>query len=73
MFEKHQMILSSRDQMNKMKNDISPLTRTPGLDSELDRLRDLLDRLTVEYKAKQEAAGKTPLHNNTGGTANIHI
>lgn len=62
---------SLRDQMNKMKNDISPLTRTPGLDSELDRLQDLLDRLTVEYKVKQDAAGKTPLHNNTGAFSAI--
>lgn len=72
MFQTHKTFLSSRDQMNKMRNEISPLTRTPGLDSELDRLQDLLDRLAVEYKAKQEAAGKTPLHNNTGGTANVH-
>lgn len=56
-----------------MKNDISPLARTPGLDSELDRLQDLLDRLTVEYKAKQNAVGTTPQHNNTGVTATLHV
>lgn len=67
------MMLSFRDQINKMKNDISPLARTPGLDSELDKLQDLLDRLTVEYKAKLNAAGTPPLRNNTGVTATLHI
>lgn len=67
------MILSFRDQLNKMKNDVSPLARTPGLDSELDKLQDLLDRLTVEYKARQDAIGKTPLRNNTGVTATLHF
>lgn len=41
--------------MDKVNNDLSPLEKTPGLDSELDNLRDLLNRLTVTYKAKKEA------------------
>lgn len=54
--------------MNKINNDLTPLTRTPGLDSELDNLQDLLDRLNVEYKAKKDAAGNTVGYNNTGVT-----
>lgn len=48
--------------MNKLQEDVSPLTRTPGLDSELDRLQELLDRLTVDYRAARNSS--TP---DTGG------
>ncbi|KAM3621552.1 uncharacterized protein V6R79_012710 [Siganus canaliculatus] len=44
-----------RDQLDKVNNDLSPLVKNPALDSELDKLRDLLDLLTVEYKAKKNA------------------
>lgn len=54
--------------MNKINNDLTPLTRTPGLDSELDNLQDLLDRLNVQYKAKKDAAGNVVGYNNTGVT-----
>lgn len=57
--------------MNKINNDLTPLTRTPGLDSELDNLQDLLDRLNVEYKAKKDAAGNSVGYNNTGMTQDL--
>ncbi|KAG7229500.1 hypothetical protein INR49_031924 [Caranx melampygus] len=44
-----------RKQVDKVNNDLSPLEKTPGLDSELDNLRDLLDSLIVTYKAKKDA------------------
>lgn len=55
-----------RDQVEKVNNDLSPLERTPGLASELDKLRDLLDRLTVEYKAKKDATDNSVSPNNAG-------
>lgn len=57
--------------MNKINNDLTPLTRTPGLDSELDNLQDLLDRLNVEYKAKKAAAGNSVGYNDTGVTQDL--
>lgn len=57
--------------MNKINNDLTPLTRTPGLNSELDNLQDLLDRLNVEYKAKKDAAGNVVGYNNTGVTQDL--
>lgn len=39
----------------QLDNDLSPLTKTPGLDSELDKLQDLLERFTLEYNAKKNA------------------
>ncbi|XP_029358209.1 laminin subunit beta-3 [Echeneis naucrates] len=44
-----------RDQKDQIKDDLSPLEKTPGLDSELDKLQALLDELTVIYKAKKDA------------------
>lgn len=41
--------------MDKVNDDLSPLEKTPGLDSELDKLRDLMNRLAVTYKAKKDA------------------
>lgn len=57
--------------MNKINNDLTPLTITPGLESELDNLQDLLDRLNVEYKAKKDAAGNSVGYNNTGVTQDL--
>lgn len=44
-----------RDQINDVNDNLPPLERSPGLDSALDRLQGLLDRLNVEYKAKNDA------------------
>ncbi len=52
--------------MNQVDDDLSPLERTPGLDSELDSLRALLDSLTVEYKAKKDAMENSISPNNAG-------
>lgn len=57
--------------MNKINSDLTPLTRTPGLDSELDNLQDLLNRLNVEYKVKKDAAGNPTGYNNTGVTQDL--
>lgn len=58
--------LSHRDQVAKVDKDLPALERTPGLDSELDKLRTLLDRLTVEYKNKKELMDTSISPNNTG-------
>lgn len=58
--------LSHRDQVAKVDKDLSALERTPGLDSELDKLRALLDSLTVEYKDKKGAVDTSISPNNTG-------
>ncbi|KAL6111275.1 lamb3 [Pungitius sinensis] len=55
-----------RDQVDKINNDLSPLERAPGLNSELDRLQALLDSLTLEYKAKMDAKNNSVGQNNTG-------
>lgn len=39
---------------------------TPGLDSELDKLQLLLERLTVEYKAKSNSGENTLGPSDTG-------
>lgn len=44
-----------RDQVDMVNNDLSPLKKTPGLDSELDKLQALLLSLTVQYNAKKDA------------------
>ncbi len=49
--------------MNKVNDDLSPLVKTPGLDSNLDNLKALLDRLTLEYNAKKNAGENS---NNAG-------
>ncbi|XP_054472751.1 laminin subunit beta-3 [Anoplopoma fimbria] len=54
-----------REQVDKVKDDLSPLKRVPGLDSELDKLQDLLDSLTLNYKAKKDAIDNDG-QNNTG-------
>ncbi|XP_023138331.1 laminin subunit beta-3 isoform X1 [Amphiprion ocellaris] len=55
-----------RDQMNQVDNGLSPLTRTPGLDSELDRLQGLLDSLILKYKAKKDGLENSITSNNAG-------
>nr|XP_046236163.1 laminin subunit beta-3-like isoform X2 [Scatophagus argus]XP_046236168.1 laminin subunit beta-3-like isoform X2 [Scatophagus argus] len=60
-----------RDQVDEINNGLSPLERTPGLDSELDRLRALLDRLTVEYKAKKDSIDNSMSSNNAGAFSAI--
>ncbi|XP_070695736.1 laminin subunit beta-3 [Pempheris klunzingeri] len=55
-----------RDQVDKVYNDLSPLERTPGLDSELDKLRALLNSLTVEYKSRKDALDNSISPSNTG-------
>ncbi|XP_044068544.1 laminin subunit beta-3 isoform X1 [Siniperca chuatsi] len=57
-----------RDQVNEVNNDLSPLVKTPGLDSELDKLQALLVRLTLEYKIKKDAMENT---NNAEGFSAI--
>ncbi|XP_075996367.1 laminin subunit beta-3 isoform X2 [Genypterus blacodes] len=55
-----------RDQMEQVDNDLSPLGRVPGLDSELDKIQDLLNSLDLEYKAKKDALKTTISGNNAG-------
>lgn len=52
--------------MKKIDNDLSPLVKTPGLNSKVEKLRDLLDRLTVEYTAKKDAMVNSVGANNEG-------
>lgn len=42
--------------MGAVSNELSPLVRAPGQDSELNKLLDLLDKLTVVYNAKKDAS-----------------
>lgn len=58
--------------MDQINDDLSPLERTPGLDSELDRLQTLLDRLTLDYKLKKDAKDNSVSPNNTGQRENTH-
>ncbi|KAM7006218.1 laminin subunit beta-3 [Tautogolabrus adspersus] len=55
-----------RDQLDKVDEDLPPLTRTPGLDSELEKLKALLDRLNEEYKDKKAALENTTSPDNSG-------
>ncbi|GAA6225593.1 laminin subunit beta-3 [Lates japonicus] len=55
-----------RDQVDKVNDDLSPLAKTPGLDSELEKLQDLLDSLTPLYKAKKDALDNSISPNNAG-------
>ncbi|XP_074523144.1 laminin subunit beta-3 isoform X2 [Halichoeres trimaculatus] len=48
-----------RDELDKINENLPSLTKTPGLDSELDKLKALLDRLSVEYRDKKAAIEKT--------------
>lgn len=64
------MFLFHREQVAKVDNNLSPLARTPGLDSELDKLQALLDRITVEYKAKKAATENSISPNNAGQKQN---
>lgn len=52
--------------MGKVNDDLSPLVRTPGQDSELNKLQDLLDRLTEVYNAKKGASENSIDPNNAG-------
>lgn len=49
----------------QVDNDLSPLTKTPGLDSELDKLQDLLENFMLVYNAKKDAT-KNSISPNTG-------
>ncbi|KAM6927923.1 laminin subunit beta-3 [Xenentodon cancila] len=44
-----------RDEVEKVDKDLSPLGRTPDLESELDKLQAILDNLTLVYTAKKDA------------------
>lgn len=69
---KEALFLSSRKQMDKVNKDLSPLERTPGLDSELDKIQALLDYLTEEYKAKKAALENSISPDSTGMTRSHH-
>lgn len=43
-----------REQLEKVDNDLPSSVRDPGLESELDKLRDLLENITLNYNAKKE-------------------
>ncbi|KAM7402795.1 hypothetical protein PAMP_018006 [Pampus punctatissimus] len=60
-----------RDQVDKVNNNLSPLDRIPGLDSELDKLQALLDGLSVKYNAKKDAITNSINTNNAGAFAAI--
>ncbi|XP_042257146.1 laminin subunit beta-3-like [Thunnus maccoyii] len=60
-----------RDQVDKVNDDLSPLKRTPGLDSELDKLQGLLDSLRVQYNAKKDAMTNSINPNNAGAFSAI--
>ncbi|XP_042354687.1 laminin subunit beta-3-like [Plectropomus leopardus] len=53
-----------RDQVDDVNDDLSPVTRTPGLDTELDKLQDLLNKLNLEYKVKKDAKDNSVNPNN---------
>ncbi|AWP03505.1 putative laminin subunit beta-3 [Scophthalmus maximus] len=59
------------EQVDKVNDGLPPLERTPGLDSELDKLKALLDGLTVLYKAKKGAMENSISPNNTGAFSAI--
>lgn len=52
--------------MEQVDNDLSPLDRVPGLDSELDKIQALLDSLDLVYKAKKDALTNSISGNNAG-------
>ncbi|KAF1392228.1 hypothetical protein PFLUV_G00050580 [Perca fluviatilis] len=60
-----------RNRVDRVNSDLSPLTTTTGLDSELDRLQALLDSLTLVYKAKKDAKDNSGNPNNTGAFSAI--
>lgn len=60
-----------KDQVDEVNDELSPLARTPGLDSELDKLQALLDSLTLQYKAKKDAKDKSISQNTTGAFSAI--
>ncbi|XP_037620786.1 laminin subunit beta-3-like isoform X1 [Sebastes umbrosus] len=60
-----------RDQVNKLDNDFPPLVRTPGLDSELDKLQTLLDSLTLVYKVKKDAKVNSTSPSSAGELSEI--
>ncbi|XP_049426216.1 laminin subunit beta-3 isoform X1 [Epinephelus fuscoguttatus] len=60
-----------RDQMDKVNDDLPPLAKTPNLDTELDKMQDLLNSLNKEYKAKKDAKDNSVSSNNTGAISAI--
>ncbi|XP_040014667.1 laminin subunit beta-3-like [Xiphias gladius] len=55
-----------RDQVDRVNDDLSPLARAPGLDSELDNLEALLDNLAAYYKDKKVATENSMSPSNAG-------
>ncbi|KAG7493356.1 hypothetical protein JOB18_007172 [Solea senegalensis] len=54
------------DQVEKIDEDLAPLTKSPGLNKELDKLQALLDSLNLLYKDKKSAVDNTVNPNTTG-------
>lgn len=52
--------------MEKVNNDLSPIGRTPDLESELDKLQAILDSLILVYNAKKDATENSISTNNAG-------
>ncbi|XP_041836366.1 laminin subunit beta-3 isoform X2 [Melanotaenia boesemani] len=55
-----------RDKLDKVDKDLSPMEKDPGLDLELDKLRALLDSLSLVYKAKKDAMENSISPDNSG-------
>ncbi|CAF94661.1 unnamed protein product, partial [Tetraodon nigroviridis] len=60
-----------RNQLKKINDGLSPLIQTPGLDSELDKLQVLLERLEGVYKAKSSSVENTLGPNDVGAFSAI--
>ncbi|KAK2821040.1 hypothetical protein Q5P01_023999 [Channa striata] len=60
-----------KNQVAKENDDLSPLERTPGLDSELTKLGALLDSLNTVYKAKKDAIQTSVDPSNSGAFSTI--
>lgn len=55
-----------RDELDKVDKDLSPMEKDPGLDLELDKLRAILDSLSLVYKAKKDAMENSISPDNSG-------
>ncbi|XP_077458649.1 laminin subunit beta-3 [Stigmatopora argus] len=60
-----------RDQVDKVDNDLTPLTLKPDMNKELDKLQSLLNNLTGDYNIKKDAMKNTITPNNAGDFATI--
>ena len=65
-FSDDQLWLSCRGNMGKVNNDLSPMGRLPGLESEVDKLQALMDSLIFIYKDEKDAMEKSISANNAG-------